>query len=178
MNIRSSLPRQRARNFYIRFKEGYLQNKHHKRFRAKKKHLDPPFLLDSEQKRQIQAFYQDCGLRIKDYIFHQYYYAKTGVCNPAFIPDGLFHAFIVPHFNNLTLAQAWRDKNYFDLVFRSVRMPETLIRNINGTFLDKDYNIVSEREAGAILEREKRVRDQAKYGDRRRSRRYEVHKRY
>ncbi|MGI6624775.1 MAG: sugar-transfer associated ATP-grasp domain-containing protein [Limnochordia bacterium] len=155
MNIRSSLPRQRARNFYIRFKEGYLQNKHHKRFRAKKKHLDPPFLLDSEQKRQIQAFYQDCGLRIKDYIFHQYYYAKTGVCNPAFIPDGLFHAFIVPHFNNLTLAQAWRDKNYFDLVFRSVRMPETLIRNINGTFLDKDYNIVSEREAGAILERER-----------------------
>ena len=136
---------------FIMLRNGYVRHLHRERIKAKLKGLDTIPELTSNQKKQIYMFYQDNGLRLKNYLEHQYYYAKTGIFDPAFIPDSLFHTTIKTHFNNLHFAKAWKDKNYFNLLLRDVKMPETLIRNINGSFYDKDYNLVSRLEAKELL---------------------------
>lgn len=60
-----------------------------------------------------------------------------------YIPDGYYYG-IVDHF--LTDEKASKvvdDKNFYDLYFPDVKQPQTIARKVAGTFLDKDYNIIT-----------------------------------
>lgn len=60
-----------------------------------------------------------------------------------FIPDNLFYAYVDTHFNDFRPARSLDDKNFYNLFFGDAQQPETIIRKIKDSYLDKNYQIIS-----------------------------------
>lgn len=71
------------------------------------------------------------------------YVASTNIKSPDYVPESLFYSVIEPILNNRELCLAYADKNIYDLIFPEKIFPTTILRNINDTFLDSNYNIIS-----------------------------------
>jgi hypothetical protein len=78
---------------------------------------------------------------------YQFYKDKTGVFDVRFIPKGLYHSRIDPYFNHPIIVYGTDNKNYYDLLFPDIKQPKTIIRMINGTLCDADYNIIDRNTA-------------------------------
>lgn len=72
-----------------------------------------------------------------------YYASKNGIMDPRYIPNTLIYTKIDQHFNNRKIGYGFNDKNYYSLIFPDIRQPEVLARNIGGTFVDANYNLIS-----------------------------------
>ncbi|MBO5454661.1 MAG: hypothetical protein J6A69_11980 [Clostridia bacterium] len=105
--------------------------------------------LSPEQKKQIDEVWG--GFNFKDYCTHELIYSITGKFDPYYCSEKLFVIKLGFMLNKGEYVGPWTDKNYFDKFFGDIRFPNTLVRNIHGTFLDKDYNIISIDEAKSIL---------------------------
>ena len=67
-----------------------------------------------------------------------------------YIPDDLWYRRIVPHFNNLLFAAALQDKCLLDENFPGIRHPVTPVRNVFGTFYDRDMHLLTASEAARL----------------------------
>lgn len=120
-------------------------------FTMLQEHDIPIKRLTKEQKEQIKAIWGD---RIKSncYATHELVYSVTGRFDPYVCSEMLFRTHIELKMNNFQLKYGFSEKNYFDLMFPNEPMPKTVIRNINGAFLDTDYRPVDKNEIEKILQ--------------------------
>ena len=72
-----------------------------------------------------------------------YYASRNGIIDPRYIPNTLIYTKIDQHFNNRKIGYGFNDKNYYSLIFKEIKQPEVLARNIGGVFVDEDYNLIS-----------------------------------
>lgn len=72
-----------------------------------------------------------------------YYAHSTGVMDPRYIPNTLIYTKIDQHFNNRKIGYGFNDKNYYSLIFPTIKQPETVARNIGGVFVDDNYQLIS-----------------------------------
>ncbi|MCE5202251.1 MAG: hypothetical protein LLF78_07050 [Synergistaceae bacterium] len=114
--------------------------------------------LTPGQKKEIDALYAKHGFNVVDkyYRWHHLLYATTGIKSPYFV-DIYLRNQIVARFNNIGLSDGWDDKSYYDLFCKGVKMPHTVLRNINGMFYDHDFQLITPRIAADILHNEEKV---------------------
>lgn len=98
----------------------------------------------------------DYRKQVKDYwrkyknvssVWAWYYAARNEIMDPRYIPNTIYYTKIDQHFNNRKLGWGFNDKNYYSRIFAGIKQPEVVVRNINGFFLDKDYNFISRTAA-------------------------------
>lgn len=79
----------------------------------------------------------------------QYYWSINGIASPYYIPTDIWFSRVCRKLNSLDRFgwPQFQDKNYLDVVFRGVRQPEIVIRNIAGQLLDADFNPITLQEA-------------------------------
>lgn len=64
-----------------------------------------------------------------------------------YIPDNIYYMYIDMYFSNQRECMIFDNKNMYDLYFPGIKMPETIIRKIGGTLLNRNYSIITFREA-------------------------------
>ncbi len=106
--------------------------------------------LTKIEKYEIKKYWANYFPKI-DLNYHRYYIDKTGKFDVKFIPDDIFAGYIDPYLNNRQIEPGIADKNYFDMYFKGLKMPETYLRIINGTYLDKEYKLIDKSKAIQIL---------------------------
>ena len=60
-----------------------------------------------------------------------------------YIPENIFFNYIMPLLNNNDLAQAYNDKNMYDVFMQDITMPKTMLRCMHGNFYDAGYNLLN-----------------------------------
>jgi hypothetical protein len=106
--------------------------------------------LTSIQRKQVDEVYKKYGFRYT-YRTHELYMAVTGIFNPWIFPEDLFRNTVEYVLNNQDMRSGWDDKCYYDRLVPEANFAKTLVRNINGTFYDSNYNIISKNRANEII---------------------------
>lgn len=107
--------------------------------------------LPVDYKKEIDAYWKKYNLNVSGE-WHRFYYAVSGIEDVRFIGNDLYYSKIIYKLNRSELCLAYEDKNRYDVLFgERLNMPETIVRNINGTLYDKKYNIISENKAVDLL---------------------------
>lgn len=83
-----------------------------------------------------------------------YYASRNGIYDPKYIPNTLIYTKIDQYFNNKKAGYGFNDKNYYDLIFKHVKQPDTIIRNINGIFVDRQYHLIPKDNIIDIIKKE------------------------
>lgn len=107
--------------------------------------------LTRNQKQEILSFWNRYNINVPTY-WHQLLYAKTGKQLPDYIPELTFHQIIKPKMNNYMFSSVWGDKSYIDLFINKVSIVKSVVRNVNGRFLNEKFDLISSIEAQTILE--------------------------
>ncbi|MBR6095572.1 MAG: hypothetical protein IKP82_01320 [Oscillospiraceae bacterium] len=86
----------------------------------------------------------------------QYYWSCNGIASPYYIPSDVWFSKLCRKLNSLDRFgwPQFQDKNYLDLLFRDVRQPEIVVRNVAGQLLDRQFNAITLKEAIALCLRE------------------------
>lgn len=106
-----------------------------------------PYLLplQPDQRQEILNFWKPYRNVEKELDWFAFYNAN---CDDKsllkyYVPDVIFHSEIDLYFTAARRCDDLDDKNLYDLFFHDVKMPRTVIRKINGQFLDEDYQTIS-----------------------------------
>ena len=93
---------------------------------------------------QISAIEQLWGkYRHIRYDAHTFYYEKTGIFSPLFIPDSIHYKLIDPYFNDWTLAKYIDNKCYYHRIFKGVKTPKMVAYRLNGFWYNSADEISS-----------------------------------
>lgn len=103
-----------------------------------KEHPQPK--LTSEEKKEIDAFWKEYGIKYPDYSWFEMYYGVTGIHDPRFIPDPIMGKICYPYYNFRTHLQGWDDKNVYEKLVPHATFPYSLCHCINGKFYDHKWN--------------------------------------
>ncbi len=110
------------------------------------KHLPQPELTE-EQKKAISDYWASYGIRIRDYSQFQWYYGKTGIEDPRFIPQDVWKNVVLPYYNRKEYEAAFQNKNLFETFLPDCSFPETVIKKQDGLFYDDHGKNITEQEA-------------------------------
>lgn len=113
-------------------------------------HINVPELT-SEQEKQIKEYWGKYGIDITTH-WHKLYYAATGINDPRFVPNPIFQKVIKAKMNNHTFASVWSDKAYIDRYLNGVKTVRSIVRNVEGRFLNEQFDIITFEEASRIIE--------------------------
>ncbi len=83
--------------------------------------------------------------------WHRILYHITGKEDVRFVVEPYFHNIIRPKMNDYTFASVWCDKNYIDYFIKDARTVQSVVRNVNGRFLDSNWQLLSFAEAEKIM---------------------------
>ncbi len=111
----------------------------------------PP--LTAEQEKKIRDYWGKYGFTDVPMQWHRFYYAKTGLERPEFLPSTFFFQTIKPAMNNVEYGRAWSDKSYLDFFLQGLSTAKTVLRNVNGRFLDEQFRLLTNEEAAEVLGR-------------------------
>ena len=76
-----------------------------------------------------------------------FYAARNGIDDVRYIPATLYYTKIDQHFNNKKLGWGFNDKNYYSTIFKGIKQPRVLVRNIGGMLYDADYQQIDKEDA-------------------------------
>lgn len=107
--------------------------------------------LSKEQKNEIAMFWGLKNPKESDFYIHQAMLNVKGEFDVRYCPQIIFRRYLDPLLGDRKLTFAWDDKNYFDRHQPSLPLPYTLVRNINGYYLDHDYKPITIDEAHKII---------------------------
>ena len=80
-----------------------------------------------------------------------FYAARNGIDDVRYIPATLYYTKLDQHFNNKKLGWGFNDKNYYSEIFKGIKQPRVLVRNIGGLLFDEDYKQLTIDEAIRVI---------------------------
>lgn len=97
----------------------------------------------------------------KYYRFYSQFIGK----DPNIVPDDCFHTIIEPLLNNQNTLTTYADKNMFELLFPRNFFPICIIRNMRGTYMDRDYHVINmdEKKLEEMLTCNKKIKALGKF---------------
>lgn len=103
--------------------------------------------LSSDFKKKIDEYWKQYGIKVsKDWF--RFYLGCTGMEDVRFVENGLWYSQILCRLNRFDLYLAYEDKNQYDALFKGrVKLPETVVRNIDGVLYNAEYSPITEKEA-------------------------------
>lgn len=114
------------------------------------KHKSPE--LSVQEKKDIDDYWADYGVRFPDYRWFEMYYEVTGIRDPRFIPDTFARYVLYPFYNDVKTYEGWIDKNFFDKFLGKEHLPQTLCHKFNGLFYDADWNYYDRHNLSDLAE--------------------------
>lgn len=110
-----------------------------------------PELTESEQKEIVSFWREKYGLSFP-LSWHKFFYGSTGVKDYRYIPETVFHKKVKPFFNGKEESLVWGDKSYLDIFVRDSRTVRSVVRNVDGRFLDENFHLIDIAQAQEIME--------------------------
>ena len=104
---------------------------------------------DFFSKKNLQAHLKRWESIKKIYLSTKWYKTYRFVSNIEsldYVPENIFYTMIQPRLNNQMFNLAYSDKNFYDKFYQSDAFPNTIIRNINGTWYNKKYEAIQNIE--------------------------------
>ena len=139
------------RAFYIRYNAKKsarrIRREMKRNVKSKEQHIDT---LSKEDQLFIKEKWKKYGIKA-DLNAFRWLYSVSEVHDWRFITEDVYAEYLMPNMYDARKAIAMDDKNYYDLYFYDILMPETLVRNINGVYMTKNYEIISKEEAEKIV---------------------------
>lgn len=90
--------------------------------------------LSREQIAEIKKYYKDLlGISVP-LDWHRYFYKRTGVYSPRYIPTSLYYTEIIGKINEMRFERAYSDKNLTEFLLKGIKQPETVLKNMNGYY--------------------------------------------
>lgn len=112
---------------------------------------------EEEYRKNVLSYWKKYGKRPKRYWYTLYCNGKESY-DPRFVPDSMWYEDILPYYNNLMLRWAYADKGMYSRLFRDIRKPETIVKNIAGYFYNGDGELpISREEAERLCEKEEQL---------------------
>lgn len=99
-----------------------------------------------------RAYWRSLTRRV-DPSWLRYFTHVSGIADPRYVPDDLYHSIIERRLNDLDHAWYYADKNMYERLFDRERFVVTRLRNVSDTYLDRDFRPMT-REAFAECFRE------------------------
>ncbi len=107
-------------------------------------------LLNKKNRCAIREYWSRFGWKIP-LLWHRMLYQITGTQTPQFFPESTFVLEILPYMRNSALTTGWGDKAYLDYHIRGVETAQSVLRNVSGRYIDKDFKLCPWEEAQTIL---------------------------
>lgn len=117
----------------------------------------PKCPIDKEFKKAYYEYWKNYPKIKRDVKFAWRFAAKNGNFDPRYIPNTFYFTVIDTFYNDRRLVVGFNDKNYYDKIFANFLQPKTIVRKINGKFLDADYNLISEEKAFELISNQNEV---------------------
>lgn len=131
-----------------------MRNELHKIKDTRRQKILSQYILNEDQKKQIDALFVGYYGRKIPYDWHKYFSSYTGKFDARFIPELLYIPIIEKKFNNEKYVDAVADKNlleYFVGKTDNVRTPKVYLSSVNGLLRNEEKSIVDTYQAQEIL---------------------------
>jgi len=102
------------------------------------------YQLPAELKRDYINYYRSFGFKYVNTKNVENIYALTGEYDRRFLSDELFNLYIDPIFPQIR--DFWQNKAYQKDIIKEDIYPNTIIRKVNGYYIDNNENIISEED--------------------------------
>lgn len=90
--------------------------------------------LSNGQIKEIKEYYHDVlGINVP-IDWHRYFYRRNGIYSVRYIPTSLYYVSLIGKFNHFPFNETYTDKNLSDCLFKDVRQPNVIMKNIRGHF--------------------------------------------
>ncbi|WP_411727003.1 sugar-transfer associated ATP-grasp domain-containing protein, partial [Methyloglobulus sp.] len=94
--------------------------------------------LDKNQASEIRSYWKSFNIKCS-LLWHQAYIAVNETMDTRYIPETVFYTRLEPWFNRMELRLAYKDKNLYHKLFPGIKMPDIILRNINGMYFNGLY---------------------------------------
>jgi hypothetical protein len=101
--------------------------------------------LTKEQEKEVLAFYKP--YKKPSLVFHRYFTGVSGAFYPNYIPQDLYVGYIDPYFNDILAAKFYDNKTNYDALFHGIPQPKTVLKRVNGIWMDGDNHPVFDGDA-------------------------------
>jgi hypothetical protein len=91
--------------------------------------------------KEAKKYWQKYNIRLNPK-WHAFCASLNNIHSSKYIPENIFFNYIMPSLNNHNLAQAYNDKNMYDVFMQGIKMPKTILRHMHGNLYDADYNLL------------------------------------
>ncbi|GGZ70357.1 sugar-transfer associated ATP-grasp domain-containing protein [Algibacter mikhailovii] len=112
--------------------------------------------LSREQEDKIIGYYKNLGFGHINFNWHRFYTNSNKQFSVSYVPEDLFYMKIEPRLNKTNLTKALADKNLLDTIFKDIKQPKTVIKNINGFYYDCE-NLITKEIAHKKCENQKLI---------------------
>ena len=92
--------------------------------------------LTKEQEKEVLSFYKPYAK--PSLVFHRYFTGVSGVFHASYIPQDLYVGYIDPYFNDILAAKFYDNKTNYDALFHGIPQPRTILKRVNGIWMDGD----------------------------------------
>lgn len=106
--------------------------------------------LTDNEKREIDEFWAQYGVKFPDYTWFQMYYSVSGIHSPKFLINIFVISSVYRYYNVQRDIDGWNDKNLFEKFVRNVKFPDSLAHKINGRYYDEEYKQYDNTEQGLL----------------------------
>lgn len=108
--------------------------------------------LTDEEKKEITAFWKGKYGISFPLSWHRFFYGSTGVKDFRYIPETIFHKDIKPFFNSKEESLVWGDKSYMDFFLRGSKTVRSVVRNVDGRFLNETFDLITPEQVLPIMD--------------------------
>lgn len=102
--------------------------------------------LTENQKSEVINYYASFGFNNVCLDWHKFHTHLTGKFYKEYIPEDIFHNYLIPSLNMTIMYPGLMDKNLLTSIFRNIRQPEIVVKNINGLYLDSSNSKLLNKE--------------------------------
>jgi len=94
--------------------------------------------LTNAQEIEVKEYFASFGFKNINTSWHRFFTHLSGEFYKEYIPEDFFYNLFEPSYNMLKMYPALTDKNLLGKLFKGVKQPESVLRNINGVFYTGD----------------------------------------
>lgn len=105
---------------------------------------------DKAFNEQVLPFWEKYNYK-PDKRWYQFFGYKDKKFDSRFIPKDYLYSKLMPFLNNLKFENKISNIIFIDSLFYDVNRPTTLVKNCRGNLVDKDFNLITEKEVLDIL---------------------------
>lgn len=113
--------------------------------------INPSAGLSEDEHNRVIAYYQQFGfLKIND-VFHTFYKTIGGKFDVRYLPETIYYRYIDRYYNNWDMAKYVDNKTLYCRLFHEVNQPNTIVKRMNGFWLDKSNKITNVENVKSLL---------------------------